>query len=303
MKHRKDKGKGVKLLLWFSASFCIIAVLLSYVAQAQPPKKGDIIPNFGLRDIKGRMVFLNDYCGATPKRMGWKPQEMLIVSFFATWCKPCKKETGQLLTFYEKWKDQGLGILLIGYGKDQNSKNLGEFSEEKGITFPVLVDRTGIAGEKFGVTNIPRTVILNKSCQVVEDIHGALDNFEEILLAQARQLIPGAASASPEPGEKKEAAPQPAEAADEGELAVMLLDGAGNDAVAKDVVNLLKSQGFSNVTVTKPKEGKYPQTVVYYLEPQKADAEKISFLLGGVTLTLVKNGPPISVLIGEDLAQ
>lgn len=305
MKERKKKSAVVKVLAWLPVSLVVLAVLLSYVAQAQPPQKGDTIPNFGLRDIKGRMVFLNDYCGDRPKRIGQQPKEMLIVSFFATWCKPCKKEVGELVGFYEQWKEKGLGILLIGYGKDQNRKILGEFAKEKGVNFPVMVDRTGIAGEKFGVTNIPRTVILDKSCRVVEDIHGALDNFEEILLNHAKTLIPGAASAVP-PSEqgKEETAPAPEAGEEAGEeVTVVVLNGSGNPSMADDVVELLKSQGFAKITVTKPRKGKYPESTVYFQESQKANAEKIAFLLGGLRLTLVKQGPALSILLGEDWGQ
>ena len=72
----KKSMVGLVLLGFLGVGFLPV----SQAANEPPPEiKGQKIPNFGLRDVKGRMVFLNDFCGDRPTRIGWKAKKMLVV--------------------------------------------------------------------------------------------------------------------------------------------------------------------------------------------------------------------------------
>ena len=279
-------------------------IALAHFASAQVATQKEPVKNFGLRDLNGRMVFLNDFCGDKPSRIGWKPRKMMIVTFFATWCKPCKAETGLLLELYEKWKDKGLQIIMIGYGKDQTEEVLSDYVKERGISFPVMADRTGVAGEKFGVTGIPRVFVLDQACKIQEDVHGANERFTEMMEAHARELLGVGAETAPTPAPPA-AAPPPGPAPSgksnlEAGSEMVVLNATGKPELAQELIGLLQKNGYDKVKISVPKEGKYPESLVYYSEENKKIAEKISFLLGGIKLSQVKSGQPVTILIGND---
>lgn len=291
--------------IWFLILGVTAGVMvLAHFARAQAPAQGEPVKNFGLRDLNGKMVFLNDFCGEKPSRIGWKPRKMTIVTFFATWCKPCKAETGLLLELYEKWKDKGLQIVMIGYGKDQTEEVLNDYIKERGISFLVMADRTGVAGEKFGVTGIPRVFVLDQACRIKEDVHGANEKFTEMMEAHARELFGVEAETAPTPAPPA-ATPPPGlapagKSSGETEPEIVILNATGKPELAQELIDILNKNGFPKVKVLSPKEGQYPESLIYYWEENKKIAEKISFLLGGIKLAQVKKSSPVTILIGND---
>ena len=298
----QQSGTGRFWLLILGVAAGII--FLAHFADAQVAAQKEPVKNFGLRDLNGRMVFLNDFCGEKPSRIGWKPRKMMIVTFFATWCKPCKAETGLLLDLYEKWKAKGLQIVMIGYGKDQTEEVLTDYVKEKGISFPVMADRTGVAGEKFGITGIPRVFVLDQACRILEDVHGANEKFTEMMETHARALL--GAEAEPAPTPAPSAATPPPGTAPAGKSSpetgteIVVLNATGKPELAEELVGLLQKNGYDKVKTSAAKPGQYPESLVYYSEENKKIADKISFLLGGIKLSPVKSGQPVTILIGND---
>lgn len=304
MNRKSFQPSGIGRICLLILGVMVGIAVLAHFASAQAPAQGEPVKNFGLRDLNGRMVFLNDFCGDKPSRIGWKPKKMTIVTFFATWCKPCKVETGLLLELYEKWKDKGLQIVMIGYGKDQTEDVLSDYVKERGISFPVMADRTGVAGEKFGVTGIPRVFVLDQACRIKEDVHGANEKFTEMMEAHARELLGVGAETAPTPAPPAAATPPgPASAGKSGgetEPEIVILNATGKSELAQELMEILNKNGFPKVRVLSPKEGQYPESLIYYWEENKKIAEKISFLLGGIKLNQVKSGQPVTILIGND---
>lgn len=62
--------------------------------------------------------------------------KIVAVTFWATWCKVCQEHLPELNTLYGKYKDKNVEI--IGVSLDDKGKEVNDFVERKGITFPVL---------------------------------------------------------------------------------------------------------------------------------------------------------------------
>ncbi|MDD5223954.1 MAG: thioredoxin-like domain-containing protein [bacterium] len=306
MNKKSFKSSGIVRFGFLILGLAAGIIFLAHFADAQTDTQKEPIKNFGLRDLNGKMVFLNDFCGEKPSRIGWKPRKMMIVTFFATWCKPCKVETGLLLDLYEKWKDKGLQIMMIGYGKDQTEEVLSDYVKERGIAFPVMADRTGVAGEKFGITGIPRVFVLDHSCRIMEDVHGANEKFTEMMEAHAQELLGAGAETAPAPAPAPPAATPPPGTAPAGKSSletgpeIIILNATGKSELAQELTGLLQNNGYDKIKTSAAKPGQYPESLVYYSEENKKIAEKISFLLGGVKLRQVKSGQPVTILIGND---
>lgn len=62
--------------------------------------------------------------------------KVLVVTFWATWCKVCQEHLPELSTIYEKYRKKNVEIL--GIALDDKAKEVKDFVEEKGIAFPVF---------------------------------------------------------------------------------------------------------------------------------------------------------------------
>ncbi len=136
-------------------------------------KKGEKIPGFVLRDLKNRIVYRSDICG--PGRKG-----VVIIDFFATWCKPCKKALPVLDKINREFSKKGLRIVLISY--KQKNHEVSEFFKDKKYNFSVLWDPYGEIGKRFEVTALPRTFVVNASdCSIVKIFYGESKNLYQSL--------------------------------------------------------------------------------------------------------------------------
>lgn len=117
--------------------------------------------NFTLKDLKGSDVSLRDYRG-----------KVVLVNFWAHWCPPCVKEIPDLVKLRQNYKDNGFEILgvVVPFRADQNQ--VRNMVNKFGINYPVLWG-TNEAVAKFGdIPAIPRTFILNRKGEIVEDLEG-----------------------------------------------------------------------------------------------------------------------------------
>jgi len=83
--------------------------------------------------------------------------EIILVNFFATWCKPCRDEHIYIKRFLNK-----KGIRVIGINYKDNSKKAIQWLKELGNPYTnVAVDKSGRIAIDWGVYGIPETFIVN----------------------------------------------------------------------------------------------------------------------------------------------
>lgn len=167
--------------------FLIIAIasLFIFVSSCQkkegdveinPPSKGDIAPDFTLKEINGNTVSLADYKG-----------KVALVEFWATWCPPCKELTPILEKIHEKYKDKGLVILAL-VSEDEGEEAIKSFITEQGITYTVLLaDRE--TTRRYGISSIPVTFIINKEGRVVTMHMGNTPGIMQELAVEIERLL------------------------------------------------------------------------------------------------------------------
>ena len=85
--------------------------------------------------------------------------EIILVNFFATWCKPCRDEHVYIKRFSNK-----KGVRVIGINYKDNSKKTIEWLKNLGNPYSdVLIDKNGRVAIDWGVYGIPETFIVNPS--------------------------------------------------------------------------------------------------------------------------------------------
>ena len=150
-----------------------VAVIPADTTEDPGLKIGDLAPSWALMSGPGKFEFLKTWTEERGKRLR-KPstqpiRHVVLMSFFATWCKPCMKELPHLQNLYEKYKDGPIKFFLIDITEAtrtvkgwEDSPKAGPFLEKKGITIPILYDSRAVAKERYGAKTLPRLYIVDK---------------------------------------------------------------------------------------------------------------------------------------------
>lgn len=127
---------------------------------------GEKAPDFKLQTLDGKEVSLSDYRG-----------KKVILNFWATWCPPCKAEMPHMQSFYEEQAEESnVEILAVNLmSQDNGKKAVADFVKQYGLTFPIPLDESGTAGERYDIVTIPTSYIVNTDGTIHQKIIGPMD--------------------------------------------------------------------------------------------------------------------------------
>ncbi|NOX09316.1 MAG: TlpA family protein disulfide reductase [Gammaproteobacteria bacterium] len=163
----------------FLLLLCLMIASLSvyargYIKKIDPPQTP---PGFTLMDLDGEPHQLSDYLGST-----------VIVSFWASWCPPCRKEMPSMERAWQRLKGQGVQFLAVNVGENEETVFL--FTADYDISFPLLLDLDGKITEQWPVQGLPTTFVLNPAGKIVYQAVGGREWDEPELLKLIRSLKP-----------------------------------------------------------------------------------------------------------------
>lgn len=148
-------------------------------ATASPLKDLGPAPAFTLDTHGGKRVSLADYLDHGP----------VIIEFWATWCKPCRKEMPHLQALYERYLEQGLSVLAISQDDPRSQPKIGAFLRSQKLTFPILLDGDSRISRLFRVSAVPTTFLVSTEGRIVALHRGYRDGDERILEQEVRELL------------------------------------------------------------------------------------------------------------------
>ena len=131
---------------------------------------GDRIKDFKLPVLNAADAGMKKWAPADYKKGGEKAKKATVMSFFATWCGPCKEEMPELVKLHEKYKDKGLGVALVSIDDSDKRDEIVELVKEKGVTFPVVFDRFKVVGRRYEAERLPYLIIFDEE-GVVKVVH------------------------------------------------------------------------------------------------------------------------------------
>jgi len=132
-------------------------------------KTGDKAPTFFLRTLDGEKFFLRDYAGE-PRDYSNAPRRHVLLSFFASWCGPCKKEIPELEAILPKYLSDTFKAFLVNVG--DNEDVVKKLITDGGYRTPVITDLHGVVAKKYCPTEgdlvtLPTVVIIDKDGTIV----------------------------------------------------------------------------------------------------------------------------------------
>ncbi|HLA62600.1 MAG TPA: TlpA disulfide reductase family protein [Nitrospiraceae bacterium] len=134
---------------------------------ARVPAVGMQAEDFHLTDLEGKQQSLSQYRG-----------KIVLVNFWATWCKPCITEMPSMQKIYDKLRDKGFVVLAVNELEDD--AKVREYIKRYGYTFPVLMDRDNKVANQFGVFGLPLSVFIDEKGVVQEYVKGGLLTEQKI---------------------------------------------------------------------------------------------------------------------------
>ncbi len=160
------------------ATLAALVALLAYgLVQNEPDDslEGKTAPSFELPRLEGAGErSLADYRG-----------QVVVLNFWASWCKPCKDESPLLERWHQRIKDRDATVLGVDM-LDVTSDAL-DFIAEYGLTYPMLRDKDGEGLETFGVVQYPETFVIDRQGRIAAVRRGPVD--EEFMRSQVGPLL------------------------------------------------------------------------------------------------------------------
>ena len=119
--------------------------------RLQAPQAGLYTPGFSLSSIDGKEVSLADLAGSP-----------IIINFWASWCPPCRAEMPDFQQAYLEYSDTDLVLISINSTSQDSLQDVLSFVESYQLTFPILLDTTGVVTRTFNVHSLPTSFFIDR---------------------------------------------------------------------------------------------------------------------------------------------
>ena len=123
-----------------------------YVGKRRPP-------DFALQNLEGSNVRLKELRG-----------KLIVLDFWASWCRPCQKELSDVQKLYGELASKG--VIFIGVD-DEDADTVKNFVKANGYNFPMLLDSKQTVHQLYDVRWAPTTVVINRKGKIVARYVGA----------------------------------------------------------------------------------------------------------------------------------
>lgn len=139
------------------------------------------LPNLILKDVYGKRVNVADY-GENGK--------ITVLSFWATWCSPCKKELNNIAYMYEDWMDDyDMELIAISIDDERNVSKVQTYVNGQAWDYEVLLDTNEDLKRMLNFQTVPYTVLIDQEGNIVYTHSGYVEGDEYVLEEKIAALV------------------------------------------------------------------------------------------------------------------
>ena len=158
----------------------LAAVALACCAFAQTAKLPD---NVTLKTLDGKTI------QTSAIQNDGKP---IILSFWATWCKPCNRELNTIKEVYEEWQEEtGVKLVAISIDDARSASRVKPHVDGNGWEYEVYLDQNSDFKRAMNVVNVPHTFILDGEGNIVWQHTSFVEGSEDELLEIVKKVAAG----------------------------------------------------------------------------------------------------------------
>ena len=158
-------------------SLCLAITLFTSISFAQSRS----LPSVNVKKLDGSSFMITDL-----KNDG----APIVISFWATWCKPCKKELNNIAEVYEEWQDEtGVKLVAISIDDTRSMSRVTPYVNASDWEYEVYLDPNSDLKRAMGVSTVPHTFLLNGENKIVWQHKGYIDGDEIELFEKIKQIV------------------------------------------------------------------------------------------------------------------
>jgi peroxiredoxin len=181
----RERGRPpIKLKTWQVVAIALLALFTIFIAWRVKRLEKSVLertsasvmisksaPEFTLPALSGDTVSLADYRG----------KKTVVVSYWASWCGPCKVELPELREFYKRYHKADANFEILAISIDEEKANAGKYAAAEKLPFPILFDPQSKTADAYSVEGIPTTFVIDKDGKIVH-AHVGLEQAMQIQL-------------------------------------------------------------------------------------------------------------------------
>ena len=166
---------------WAIAIAVAMAAMFALFGSPQveaPLGRGAAAPDFSLPRVGGPNVSLDGLRG-----------QVVLVNFWATWCKPCEDEMPAMERLYQALRDEGLELLAVSVDDDPNV--VDAFGQRLALSFPLLLDPEKDVAKAYQTFRFPESFLIDREGTIVERYIGPKEWDAPAYEDRIRRLLQG----------------------------------------------------------------------------------------------------------------
>ncbi len=143
----------------------------------EPLRTGATAPSFTLPELGA----------AAPRALSRDAGKIVLVNFWATWCKPCLDEMPAMQRLYDALPREDFELLAISV--DEGDAEVAEFRERLGLGFPILLDPDREVAGAFQTFRFPESFLIGRDGRIAARYIGPKDWDSELYVEHLSKLI------------------------------------------------------------------------------------------------------------------
>jgi len=154
-----------------------IVLLLLTNSYAQNEKQ---LPQLTIENLKGEQISTSEILNA---------EGPTIISFWATWCKPCIMELNEMQDLYQDWQDEtNVKVIAVSVDDTRSAGIVPAFVSGKSWDFDIYLDKNSDFKRTLNISNVPYTILLDQNGDIVWIQSGYTPGDEEVLYEELVKL-------------------------------------------------------------------------------------------------------------------
>ncbi len=151
-------------------NFPKLITLLFLVSIASTVFAQKSLPDVNIQELSGKKVNIQDYADNG---------KVTVLSFWATWCVPCKKELDNIAEYYEEWQeDYNMELVAISVDNARSITKIKTVVDSKGWEYEILSDKNGDLKRALNFQAVPYTMVIDTDGNIVYRHDGYVEGDE-----------------------------------------------------------------------------------------------------------------------------